>query len=112
VDGLTVYEERYNEDGTRRADPLTKIGIMLAIREMAFMSAGVRRNDPLGALQWALDRDILAVRSDVALERGKDDLVLTPLGQQLVTEFWELRDRERVARGMNRILGGRRGQRG
>lgn len=97
-----TYEDFYNEDGTRRVDPLTKIGIMLAIRELARKHGAM---SPIASLEWALARGILAPRADVVLERGKDDLVLTPHGQEIVGTFWLQRDRERLYKRKGLIVG-------
>lgn len=86
-------------------DPMTKIGVMLAIRKMARDNDGVK--DGAGALEWALHRGILKARPGFHLERGQDDLVLTVKGVQIVAAFWNQVDAKRLARGKGITLGGR-----
>lgn len=100
---MSSYDEFFNEDGTRRVDPLTKVGIMLALRHLAIRQ-GAR--EPLAALEWALSRGYLAPRREVVLERGKDDLVLTPAGQEVVAAYWFDVDRRRLHKGRGLLLGG------
>lgn len=77
-------------------DPLTKIGIMLAIRQLARDNAGAKT--PLAALEWALDRKILAPRVGASFD-DQDDLILTPYGRELVANFWLAKERKRAAQG-------------
>lgn len=92
-----------NEDGTRAADPMTKVGISMAIRDLAARH-GVKRGDGFAALEWALARKILMARPGIVLERGRDDLILTPYGEEVVASYWNEIDRRRAARGKRPTL--------
>lgn len=91
----------YNEDGTLAVDPLTKVGIMLAIRDLARREGAA---EPLAALEWALARRILIPRPGVALEKGRDDLILTENGKRIVADYWFEKDRRRRAGGKRPTL--------
>jgi hypothetical protein len=82
-------------------DPMTKIGIKLAIEQLARLQGA---KTPLAALEWALSRKILIPNPNVVMERGDDDLILTEYGRRVVGMFWLARERTRMLSGRGPVL--------
>lgn len=79
-------------------DPLTKVGIMVAIRQLAKENAGVKGKDGMAALEWALSRGIVAPRAGGFVAEKVDDLELTVQGEAVVVAFWKREEARKLMR--------------
>jgi hypothetical protein len=72
-------------------DPLTKVGAMLAIRQLAEEHGGITDKQGEAALEWAINRGLIANRPGTVhvLRSTVDDLMLTRHGQLVVAAFWK-----------------------